>query len=151
MSVAAFKAALSDWDPQIRRAVREVPDATYTAVELRELMQALGEVCSDNSAQHAWHDRALTKQEFAPEPLLAAEFKARLIDPDPDVRRGVWLTMHDEAFMKEDSSVYFEAVAAVLGSQDYAYAWPDCRVALDGFRSWAHLYGYGASTGTGWT
>ena len=34
MSVAAFKAALSDRDPQVRKAVREVPDGTYTAVQL---------------------------------------------------------------------------------------------------------------------
>ena len=137
MSVAVFKAALCDRDPQIRRAIREVPQGTYTAVELRELLQAVEEVYSDSSLHRAWPDCLLTRSEFAPKPLSAAEFKARLIDPDPAVRRSVWLTMHDKAFMTEDSSYYFFAVLKVLRSQDCAYAWPDCRIALDGFRSWA--------------
>ena len=138
MSVAAFKAALSDRDPQVRKAVREVPDGTYTAVQLRELLQALREVRGEDFLHYAWPDCELTRQAFTPEWLSAAEFKVRLIDPDPDVRRSVWLTMHDDAFMNGVPADYFPAVMTVLGSQDHAYAWPDCRIVLEGSCLWGH-------------
>ena len=133
MSVAAFKAALSSRDPQIRKAVREVPDGTYTAAELRELRQAAKEVHSDDSLQYAWPDCELAREAFTPEWLLPDEFKARLINPNPDVRRSVWLTMDDQP---EDSPDYFMDVLTALDSQKYAYAWPDCRFVLDGYRQW---------------
>ena len=138
MSVAAFKAALSSRDPQVRKAVREVLDGTYTAVELRELLQAVAEVRSDDSLHYAWPDCELTRQAFTPTWLSAAEFSARLIDPDLDVRRSVWLTMHDDKFMYGVPADYFPAVVTVLGSEDHAYAWPDCRVILEGSCLWGH-------------
>jgi hypothetical protein len=136
MSVTVFRTALADRDPQIRRSVREVPVGEYDAAELRGLLQAAHEVLGDDTLYYAWPDCALTQKAFAPERLRPAEFKARLTDSDPGIRRSVWLSLHDDMFMEGESEDFFYVVLEVLRAEDYAYAWPDCITVLEGFGAW---------------
>ncbi|MFC9439017.1 hypothetical protein [Nocardia sp. NPDC057030] len=137
--MTAYRAALADRDPRVRKSVREVPVGGFSAVQLRWMLQAAHEVLGDDSLYYAWPDCVLTQQAFAPESVQPAEFKARLTDPDPSVRRSVWLTLYDQAFANGEPQDFFHVVLEVLGAQKYAYAWPDCRTVLDGCTSWSEV------------